>query len=383
VEFKHREDLHVSDPNRFFQDVLELSRRAGVEYKILNPVESKKTSAGLHYHISVKGKDLRPLAMELNKLFMIERISQENLADLKEGQKYIYIRNAQWKGLIRLHGTDRMEIRTHIMPLKDELHFILPLLSLDSEDAVKIVANEIRKRMSDYVVDKIGEYKVEYLKDFTSYMSPSQLEHVQPRLDARKYVLEAKAKYLASGKVPEDFMKRAPELMTNKDTSVFNETMELISHQPTLTEEVWDRLPSLMACEVGLTRQYVAMVLDRHLEWPEKVWLQLPQMIKLGEKSQLHSLFRSIAKQKVWPKEFWALVPEYLTSQSEYLSQYMLGALEDHPEWPQELLDRINELKPKMLPVTRRDFETAIEKYLSSRVGHCMLQHFSRDLNQH
>jgi hypothetical protein len=392
MEFRHREELHVSDPNSFFEDVLGLARRAGVENKILNPVESKNTSAGLHYHISVKDKNLRPLGVELNKLFFVTRVNMRNLADLRENpldvkkeenRDYIYKPNAQGRGLIRLHGKDRFEVKTHVMPLEDELRFILPLLSLDSKDAVSIVANEIRKKMSDYVVEKIGEYQVEYLKDFTAYMTPAQLERVQPRLEARKYVVEARERHLASGELPDDFMKRAPQLMTSEDAVIFNNTMELIEVQSTLSEEIWDRISALMTSHIGKTRQYVASVLGHHTTWPEKVWRQLPQMIKLYEGSKLHYLFQSIAKQKVWPKEFWDHIPEYLTSKDEYLSQYMVGALDDHPEWPQDLLDRVDELKAKMLSVTRRDFETTLEKHLNSRAGHCMLQLVSRGLNQH
>lgn len=381
LEFRHREALHVTNPDEFFQDVRELARRAGVENKILNPVDSKNGAAGLHFHISVQGRDLTDLAVELNKLFMVMRVETGNLADLKGGN-YTYSRNAQGKGLIKLHGKDRFEVRTHVMPLEEEFRFIMNLLSLDPKEAVKIVGSEIKKRMSNYVVDKMAEYRSEYLHDFKQYMTPEQLHRIEPAINSLAYLETAKEKFRDSKTLPEDFWKRAPALMTSKDPNINMTAISLVVDQPHWPKEVWDKIPTLMASDHGWTQRSIALALGRQPNWPKEVWDQIPAMIKISQDSSVpQSLFQAISKEKSWPKEFWKNVPEYLSSKDHYLPYYMMEALKKQPHWPQEFLDKVPELKAKMQSSALQVFEGALHEHLSAHAArNCVLEQVSHGL---
>lgn len=232
IEFRHRENVIVSDPNEFYRDVLGLAARAGahVEKQILNPQASTARDSSFHYHVSVDGKDLTSQGEALNRLAFVRRIHQGILNDLTNEGYFLYSPSAESKGLVRVVDYDRIEFRFHTTPLVDELRFNLSVLTLDKKEGLKVIDSEIKKWMSDYVVDKISSLRLDYLSDFTKYMSKKQRARIRSQIETAKFIKNL------PHKIPPDFWARAPELLKSDEPLVRNlmiETLKLHRDQAT------------------------------------------------------------------------------------------------------------------------------------------------------
>jgi hypothetical protein len=335
IEFRHREDVHVTDPNEFYHDVRQLAQRAGIENKILHPEMSKNKAAGLQFHVSVEGEDLEERGKALNRLAMVRRVSVGDLADLKGEGRYLYNPDASNKGHVRIHGKDRLESRSHFWPLHEELEFFMKILKLNSDEALELIGSEIKKLMSDYVVDKIAEYRSEYLADLMQYLTPEQLRRVQPKLDQHPYLERA------SQSLPEDFWHRAPALITSKDRTIRRTAIRLVFQQPSLSKEVWDRIPELMTSEDSWVCKSVVRALLRYPDWSIEVWNQIPAMMKNENPSIPQELEGALTRQQDWPKEFWRQIPALLKSENAWAREQIITALKWRSTWLKEFWDQV------------------------------------------
>ncbi len=293
LEFRHRENLYVDSPSEFFHDVRLLAQRAGVERKILHPEEfyenlqnltaraglsqvPRSGTAGLHFHISVKGRDLTEFGNALNRLALVRRVHLGILNDLLGSGDYLYDPSARDKGLVRMIGKDRLEIRDHRIALQDELRFILKGLSLESKESIELVDAEIKKLMSNEVVDRIAKYRSSYLPDFEKYMTPEQRSRVQPVIEFSRSI-----ERMSSARKPsKDFWRRTPALMATKDADIRSSVFKVLAQQSTWPNEVWDRVPALMTSESPQAQLALLRTLESQPVWPQKVWDQIPLMMK-------------------------------------------------------------------------------------------------------
>jgi hypothetical protein len=380
LEFRHSKDLHISDPAEFYRDVATLAKRAGVERKILHPeddrikmAEDYYHSAGLHYHISIEGKDLTEQGLALNRLELVRRIHSGNLADLTRTSNYydpssyyLYEPSARDKGLVRVIGRDRIEFRTHTQPLQDELKFNLRVLAMEKGDALKTIGAEIQSLMNDYVIGKIIKEKPSYVEHLTEYMTPEQRLRVEPLLDRLSY-----ARRLRNGVLPEDFWEQAPSFL-EEDSDIANAVADALRgrHWP---KEFWQKVPHLM--KQGNLRFLVA--LDRQADWPEEVWKVLPKLMTDPNPKVQAVAVDSLASHSPWPQEIWdsilslmgsedpnirgavkrALVGpkslpdavwphvlEQLKSDNSFNQRAALEIIENKPKWSKEIWDEMPRL---------------------------------------
>jgi hypothetical protein len=199
LEFRHRDDVIVRDPQEFYRDVTFLAKRAGVESKILNPGESRLQSASFHYHISVHGKDLVEQGFALNQLAFVRRVNAGILSDLTGEGDYLYHPDATKNRLVRVYDRDRIEFKNHLLPLREELAFSIRAVTLEKAQALHLIDSEIKRLMTPYVVGKIIQYKPQYLEDLIKHV-PELVPELKKNPDPK--VRRAVERGLARGSSP-------------------------------------------------------------------------------------------------------------------------------------------------------------------------------------
>lgn len=338
LEFRHSEDLHVSDPAEFYRDVASLAKRAGVDRKILHPEDDRIKvsedyyhSAGLHYHISMD-KDLTEQGIALNRLELIRRIHSGNLTDLTSTDQYTYEPSARGKGLVRIVNRNRLEFRAHSQSLEDELNFNLKVLSMEKEDALKTIGSEIRSMMNDYVVDKIAEKRPWYLQGLEEYMTPEQRLRVAGLLDEMSY-----ARRLRNGAVPVDFWERAPSFLEG-GSNIASATSGVLSDRD-WPEEFWEKVPGLLKRE----NLWVISALESESDWPEEVRKIFPKLLTSSNPKVQAEALRSLAPQSAWSREIWDSIPSLMRSTDHDVQMAVKNALVRSKSFPDAIWPHVLE----------------------------------------
>jgi hypothetical protein len=165
IEFRHKEDVIVDNPQEFYQDVRHVARLAGpmVETKLLDDPTLPLKGVAFHYHMSVAGKDLSGLGEAINDLMLVKYVASGDIMDLTRKGSYLYEPGARTKGLVRVIGKDRIESRAHVERLVDELGFRIKLAGMKPEKAVRLVYAEVSKLLTGEVVETILKHQPSYL----------------------------------------------------------------------------------------------------------------------------------------------------------------------------------------------------------------------------
>lgn len=151
IEIVHKEP--VDSFKQFLSDVQLLARRAGVESAVLRPAETNLSDWGsFHYHMSVEGADITRQASDFNRLLAIERVhggtrfgqnDQPILNDLTRNGQFLYEVNWENRGLLRVHDKNRVEIRSHLLPLDKDLERTFSWLQSGDSTLVKRWISEL------------------------------------------------------------------------------------------------------------------------------------------------------------------------------------------------------------------------------------------------
>jgi hypothetical protein len=158
AEFKHRDAHLVTDPVEFLEDVKKFSSYAGITDQIFNPETAQKDTSSFHYHMSVKGKPLRPVVQLMNLRALVDRLDlgwdKALEPHVRSGFKAV-----EEKGLYRLVRPDRLESRAHQEPLLQELPRNIRLVSLPEEESVKELSDHILSKLTPERMDQILDPK--------------------------------------------------------------------------------------------------------------------------------------------------------------------------------------------------------------------------------
>jgi hypothetical protein len=373
MEFRHREDVTISDPNLFYQNVVQFAKRAGIETKILNPQLGVDQNTTLHFHISVKGRNLAELGEAFNDLALIRKIHSGELNDLTSNESYIYEPTATQKGLVRIIARDRLEFRAHSIALKDELNFILEALSHENPEALNFIHNEIRRLMNDYVAEKLMTRRSEYVSRFLPWMTPDQQKKAQAKLDSLK-LLDQRIQ-----NPTQDLWDDLPKLFSGGDNHLAKKFNQLLLRHP-WPESFLNQVPSLLNGTNPVAKKVILNSLHLQQKWPEDVYPPLLEFIhgKNGElasqaayaissRSELPAKLitdaalphlrspslesrvlgtQMIKNQKSLPKAIWDRLPELIgtegdTDYHKAIRMNLTRTLENQTHWPQEFWDRI------------------------------------------
>ncbi|MGK5082925.1 hypothetical protein WDW37_06440 [Bdellovibrionota bacterium FG-1] len=242
---------------------------------------------------------------------------------------YLYQPDAYGKGLIGVISNDRIEARAHHLALKEELEFNIKALSLDEDKALQMIDSEIKHLLSDYVVDKIAELKVSYLVDFVPLMNHEQLRRIEPKLELLDYLSK-----LSSGKVPKDFWTRAPELMTNSDSSVGEKISYFLKNQNSWPNEFWDHIQKLLMHPNPSFQKIACLALQGNAPWPEEIWRQVHALLKSPNQNLRKNLIVAMRGQSQLPDFIWNELPNVMTSKPE-VQEALLVLLKKHAQWPE------------------------------------------------
>jgi hypothetical protein len=355
LEFKHKETLTVTSPEEFFRDAVQLAKRAGVEQEVLSPEEARlqrvrmnpgdpsASKSSLNFHVSVQDADLREIGVAFNRLALVRRVNLGILNDLTHEGRFIYQHSPKGRGLVRVIGANRIEFRAHTERLHDELELVTHALSLGPEKGLALVNAEIKRQMSDYVVDQFMKHAPAFPADFLDYMSPAQLERVAPRYEQELYLKRILQEHRG---LPKDFWARAPELMASPSPIVQTRfavalLTESGGHWP---DEVWERMPKLLESQVHLVKAAAFAALEGQWNWSEKFWEKVPALMINDDVGVEQGITRLMKSQGVWPKVVWDRLPAMMTSEVPATRQRAIFLLKDQHEWPKEVWDKIPEM---------------------------------------
>lgn len=374
LEFRHREDLIVTDPQEFLRDAKDLATRAGVERKIFNPGDSRINTASFHYHISLKGGIPKEVGIALNDLSLIRRLNVGILNDLTGEGEYLYYPSATDKGHVRIYDDTRLEFRTHIIPLEEELAFNLRALGQNKDQAIELIHSEIRHLMSDYVVDKISGIDSRYLPYFSKFMSPEQKLKIQPKLELVRYM-----KNLPSP-ITQDQWEQLPHWLSNTDIQIRNMAISLMERRFDVPwpADFWSHMPSLLQNSPPEMINLLTRCISRQKNWPPEIWQMVPGFLRDQDWSNQFAIQKGIKSQKSWPMEFWKEIPGLLLEENKDISTLLLSAMDRQPVWPQEFWDQVPDL-------IKKSGNQNVREVLASRTkqpvtpmsrGACMMQEF-------
>lgn len=170
LEFRHKKP--VSSPQEFLDDVRYLAKRAGVEREIFDPESARMASfardaggdfvkkgrqwGSFHYHYSLD-KNLEGFADALNVNMLVRRMKLGVTSDFNPNASFRFFSDFRRKGLMRLHSTNRIEMRTHHEPLEEELSRQLSLVFTENgEVAAHKVAEQTKNLLNDEMVVKLA-----------------------------------------------------------------------------------------------------------------------------------------------------------------------------------------------------------------------------------
>jgi hypothetical protein len=175
IEFKHATPL--GDPQSLYRDIVEFGKLTGVSSKLENAPESRLKGVSLHYHLSVPGRKLEKIAHLLNDLTLLKRVDQGIINDLAGDGLFIYTTDIKTRGLVRLAGPDRIEMRVHPEKLAQELPFLAEILSMPEADAIKRLNGEINALLQKKnVTDLIQKYRPKLFRRWEGMVAKDLLE---------------------------------------------------------------------------------------------------------------------------------------------------------------------------------------------------------------
>lgn len=166
LEFRHKDEIKIEDPEIFLKDVEQLSTITATTKETFNPEQTLKKNSSLHYHVSIEGRNFGELSKLLNDRLFLKRVSQGIISDLTGDGKGLYsplpFRN---RGLLRQVADNRIEFRAHVEPLLNELKLNLELLKMPEQEASEKLQSEISKLMSTETLTRIAQYDTYLLEN--------------------------------------------------------------------------------------------------------------------------------------------------------------------------------------------------------------------------
>ncbi len=330
VEFIHK--IPVRSVRELRNDLLQLGRLAGVEAKILDFENSRIEGMSFHYHLSVPHANYsKNVARRLNDLMMLRRVELGIVSDLRnEGENhFVYDDNIDYKGLLRLHGRNRIEIRSHPMKLDDELRYVAEVMSLPETEALERLERDTRLILdNEDVLNRISKNEpLEFIRWKTWLREPyrSQAEALEGRIVAN---------------------------LLGSDPGFRKETNRYLRKKMILTPEIYGAISqSPLSDEWRRHLNYVLNELTRFdAPIPEGAWEILPLM-KYDENSLY--LARSIELAEHIPTRFWSEFPPALASLPVPYARQILNAISKKNP-PDVFFDKLEPLLPKLSPLVRQ-----------------------------
>lgn len=171
MEFRHKDELIISTPQDFYNDLISFAKLTGTSKELLEPEKLHKEKAllqknlsepsyakgsSMHYHISIPNYKMKEIAKAFNDKIFLERVGQGIESDLTRKGHFLYQPlDLSEKGLLKLVNFERIEFRSHPTNILDELKFNLKALSLGPVESLSFVKDKIYQLMTNENLFKI------------------------------------------------------------------------------------------------------------------------------------------------------------------------------------------------------------------------------------
>jgi hypothetical protein len=311
---------------------------------------------------------MKPMAHALNDWLAVRLISLGLLDDLKGEGHRLYDPKAEAKALIRVIDTNRIEVAEHVIPLEEELNFVLQALKLGPEKGLKFVENETKSHMSNAVVDRIANYRADYLAIFEKYMTPEQKQRIQPALDNLHYLIGL----FDAPVLPQEFWERAPTLMASKDRDIRELTLHLLAHQPQWPKKFWEQAPSFMTSKNPNVVSVISTALKMQPALPTEFKNQLPSFMASKDPHVQVAAANLLENQSEWTNEVWDHALRLMKSGNPKVQTAIIYALERQPEWTKEASDQMRALKGSKDHGVQAAVLSALQDRKLSKTGRCL-----------
>ncbi len=172
-EFKHNEDIAMTDPVKYLADLASLSGFLGIQSMLDDPLTRKPGIYSYHVHISKKdGPIVESVLQALNFKRMLDLAKLNSAAAFSETSTVAYQTDIRRKGLIRRIAEDRVELRYHDGNPVDELRSTLELLSLPEKEAASRLSAQVAEQFTPELIEKITEIRPDVVVDYLLHIYP-------------------------------------------------------------------------------------------------------------------------------------------------------------------------------------------------------------------